>query len=457
MMKMKIHSASCPSIPHCHWLPRRSNGLVPRISPLQRRMSIGFELPGSTPRPEKSAADLYKQASTLLLYTAILKGKPAVYFLELLVLLQKGAPEMISQKYGEFYRALASETSVTSWQDWLLDQVLKTAECPFSRAAARGDAIEFYIPAVEQDLNVLQQLAVSEFTIANWVTDSSLRSVPSVDPTKWSIAASSLSPRARAASTESALLRYSPVPENDALVPTAATHPLSNEHRAAYRADLAGRWRWGDSAAELGRYHRAFGVGLVSCHRALVWNGTSLQGQDALSNGVHRLHGMEGTSSTVGPKKQLLNAVETFVESSIEKDGVNSHRPPHTLLVGSSVERWLAASFALNGQAVLAKQFNSVNPGKRPKPAIRTVILPFSQLSTLNDLLWTLSKQPRVKFSIYLSSIDGLTAAQRAELVMLLSGFDGFLYPSNVQFIAGADAQPPDDDLLAVFKEIILV
>lgn len=71
---------------------------------------------------EKRAADLCRDAASLLLFQSVMEGKPAQAFLKVLVSLQRKSKEEVLSSYGSFYREMASSTS-KSWQDYLLDEV----------------------------------------------------------------------------------------------------------------------------------------------------------------------------------------------------------------------------------------------------------------------------------------------------------------------------------------------
>jgi hypothetical protein len=119
-----------------HGARRRSNGGRGGGGALRVR-AIGFDLPGAEANnktAEKSAEELTRGAASLLIYSGVLKGKPAQAFLGCLQLLQKGNPLVLLQQYGELYRLLAAE-EYASWQDYLLDQVHT-----LSKAATRGVA-----------------------------------------------------------------------------------------------------------------------------------------------------------------------------------------------------------------------------------------------------------------------------------------------------------------------------
>ena len=93
---------------------------------LTRPAAIGFDLPGdasnSSRAVEKQAEGLIRDASSLLLYQSVLRGKPAQACLSVLAHLQQGAPNKLLEHFGELYRLLAAD-GYGSWKEYLVDQV----------------------------------------------------------------------------------------------------------------------------------------------------------------------------------------------------------------------------------------------------------------------------------------------------------------------------------------------
>lgn len=468
------------------------------------RASIGFALGDekSRPPPDSQCDSLYRSASSLLLLTPILKKQPAQSFLELLLLIQKGSPESIMQKYGEFYRHIVSlPTGDLTWSDFLLDQLLSTSssDSPFAKAAAKGENISHLLPAVAHDLDIIQKLAVPEHLLAEWVKDS-MKYGASIS-NDWLAAAASTTPLASSSSSSppppsssSVVIKSSVIPNTSDSLPDAFLAPLTKEQRAALRADMAGRWRWSECAEELARYYATYGCGIVGGHRVLTWTGSSLQAQDVVQPSVHRLLGTEGkispsgtasssstsassstqeassSSSLGGGKTLLLKSLSQFAEVSPENRGY-AVRPPHTLLIGTSIERWLAFSWASNSQAVIAHRTNTNintstnNTRQKLVPTLRTVLLPVNPIDTLPQLLWALHNQPRGRFIVYLASLegtfsggdgDGGNSSKIAEFVQMVSGLDGYSWPVNVMLVAGAEKEPCGD-VVSVFEEMVLL
>lgn len=114
----------------------------------------------------------------------------------------------------------------------LFPQVIRGSDNPLARAASHGRPTQHLLAAAAYDLDVLQQLAVLERTLAGWVRHTAY----GVDE-RWVEAAASLAPRDPQAAPE---LRLPPTP------PPALLAPLSELQRAGLRAELAGKWKWSE-------------------------------------------------------------------------------------------------------------------------------------------------------------------------------------------------------------------
>lgn len=114
--------------------------------------------------------------------------------------------------------------------------MIKGTDNPLARAAAAGKPTQHLHAAAARDLDQLQQLAVTERTLATWVKDTAFGLNG-----EWLDAACSLAPAAP---------EHAPEPVHKALLaaeplPTLAA-PLSAAQRAGLRAELASKWRWSE-------------------------------------------------------------------------------------------------------------------------------------------------------------------------------------------------------------------
>lgn len=405
--------------------------------------AIGFDLPGAESNnksAEKHAEELTRGAASLLLYSGVLKGKPAQAFLGVLQLLQKGNPLLLAQQYGELYRLLAAD-EYASWQDYLLDQIIKGSDSPLARAAAAGKPTAHLRAAAAADLDTLQQLAVAEKTLAGWVKDTVYGLTD-----QWLGAASSLalpqgSQPAPEAVHEALLAAEAPLP--------ALLAPLSEAQRAGLRAELAGKWRWSEGIELLERYHASHGCGLISQHRVLTWTG-KLQAQDVLK-GVHEL-GCAERGGLVGSHHPAAAALHQGLAEFLRQDLGRACSPPHIALCGNAADRWLFASWALQ---YLRREVTEHSPELRDAAGgLRTLVLPAAQLGSLPDLAWSLSQHPRARFVVLANGLGGdggSGGAVNGDTAAMLSGFDGFSWPPNALLVGGFPGAVPEQ-LAPVFR-----
>jgi hypothetical protein len=188
---------------------------------------------------ERQADILLKSSSSLLLYQSVLKSKPGGAFRQLLSTLHRGDPV---EHFAELFKALASEGH-SSWQDYLLDAVLRCTDNPFVLAASRGEPTAHLHAAVAHDLNVLQQLAVADATLAQWTRNSANLS------DEWMAAASSLHRMPPPSDKEGA---YDIVLEAGAPQVLA---PLSKTQRLEVCERIARCWKWSEAVPVLETYH----------------------------------------------------------------------------------------------------------------------------------------------------------------------------------------------------------
>ena len=236
-----------------------------------RPCAIGFDLTGSSESKsaEKSADQLSRAASSMLIYRGVLSSRPAQAFTDVLLHLQKGSPLKLLEHYGELYKSINNE-GYSSWQDYLLDQVLRGTDNPFSKAAARGEETAHLIPSVRHDVSVIQQLSVSEATLAGWVRET----VSGVSD-DWIVAATSMPPSIAASN---GAIESIELPE---ISPQHILGPLTKGQRAKLRSDLS-KQQPAEAAVMLQRYHAAHDYGILSTHKVLKWSQDRLQAQDVL-------------------------------------------------------------------------------------------------------------------------------------------------------------------------------
>lgn len=391
-----------------------------------RPCAIGFDLPGSSPSksPERSADELSRAASSLLLYQSVLKHRPAHAFLDVLLHLQKGSPLKLTEHYGELYKGLAAD-GWASWQDFLVDHALRAVDNPFAKAAARGEPSDHFLPAVRHDLNAIQSLAVTEATLAGWVQET-VNGLPET----WALAATTLTPPLNVTGSTSGGEDISLVLPSEP--PLHIRAPLTIEQRAILRSELCQKWQWGEGAELLQQYHAVHDYGIVSMHKVLKWGGDRLQAQDVLEGVVLSSSGLEGAAS---------RTVAAALEVGLLKVNLGDRRvgAEPIILTGCARTAYSTAALALRDLE------NIVEKGLREQAAgVRTVILPQSSLKTISELAWTLSQHPRVRFAVL---CPGLPKDLDADIAATIAGGDGVGWPSNAVFIACCDTGPAPSKL----------
>ena len=118
-------------------------------------------------------------------------------------------------------------------------QAIRGADNPLARAAAAGKPMAHLLEAAAHDLDVLQQLATTEKTLAGWVQATAFGGGVTDG---WVAAASSLAPESTKPSSLPAALKTG----RQAARGVALAAPLSEAQRAALRSELAGSWRWSE-------------------------------------------------------------------------------------------------------------------------------------------------------------------------------------------------------------------
>ncbi|KAL4859199.1 hypothetical protein ACK3TF_000961 [Chlorella vulgaris] len=422
-----------------HWAGRRhrhgGGTVVAKRSHVVRVVAIGFDLGAQTDNQsaEKAAEALTRGAASLLLYSSSLKSKPAQAFLGVLSLLQKGNPLLLIQQHGELCRLLAAD-GYTSWEDCLLDQIIKGSDNALARAAATGKPTAHLLAAAAHDLDVLQQLAVSEHTLALWVKETSYGVTE-----EWLQAANSMTrPAASGGNGTSNGAVTGAVPESlldsGAPPPPALLKPLSEAQRAALRAHLAAQPKWSQNVDLLAHYYGAHGFGLVSQHSVLTWVG-KLQAQDVLK-GAHRLEAAV-SHMHISDNNPAYDVLVEGLTAFLQQDLSQSAAPPHVALCGCPAARWLMTCLVLQGglESAVPAELAAAAAG------LRVLLLPATQISSLPELAWSLSQQPRARFVVIVNGLE--SGNSTADHAAMLSGFDGFSWPSNAMLLAGFASKAP--------------
>lgn len=329
---------------------------------------------------------------------------------------------MLLESYGAFYRGLTSEG--VSWQEYLLDQVLRGVDSPFARAAAKLEAVDQMLPAVAHDLNALQALAVAETTLAGWCRDTGFNISE-----EWQAAASKLQSKQHSGLEDNFSESWSVDTIMDG-TPAHVLAPLTPGQRAALRSAIASRWQWGEAASLLRAYHAAHDFGIVSVHSVLKWTGDRLQAQDVLE-GVGGKGGQADDANAHA--QQLTQHYDAFLSSDLS-NRASGHAP--IVLIGGLQEGYACAMACFHRQAsscTLPVQLAAAAAG------VRLVLLPPSKLKDLPELAWTMSQHPRVRFMVL---CPGVASEVDAGAATALMGLDGVSWPANALFVGCAREAP---------------
>ncbi|EFJ09031.1 hypothetical protein SELMODRAFT_428514 [Selaginella moellendorffii] len=246
---------------------------------------------------ERVADGLLKDVAALLVYQEVFRSPPAQAFLKLLLVLRRRDDDIkILEAYGEFFRLMATGKH-SSWQDFLLEGILKADGNPFAEAAASsGDSSSTYggrIPAsleaaATADLESLQRLSLNESTMISWVTElvsetkpqwrnaasSSLdsRTVPKVDEKKTNnIVGFLVTDEEKEASVEDKILVS---PSEEKTIKTESDFVISE--RQQWQKKISGLWNWSEAVHLLKDYHAENGFGRVALSQVLKLRGGKL-------------------------------------------------------------------------------------------------------------------------------------------------------------------------------------
>uniref|UniRef100_A0A061QXK5 Uncharacterized protein n=1 Tax=Tetraselmis sp. GSL018 TaxID=582737 RepID=A0A061QXK5_9CHLO len=406
--------ANCFKTPHVKRSARRCR--------LQTVSSIGFDLPGSPSAKgiEKQAEELIKLASSLLVYQYVLKQKPGQAFLKILLRLQGGRPADALEAYGEFYHAL-SIRGYASWQEYVLRQIFWGKHCTFAQQAAAGDlpadAASPAHEAARHDLDVLQQLCVTESTLVSWFRET----YPSVGD-RWAKAAERLALPSGGRGGEGGDSGGGGGGPAGMCGPPAT---LEQIRRAGDR--LAGSWQWSDGLDVLQAHYEAHGAGLLGLHWVVAWEGDHLAELEPAETAQPRSPSWELLGRLVGagaPPALADNAMEHLA------GGGGGHclvRGPAGTATSAAVWGALAAA-AREGLRVI-----HLSGGSR-------------QLThkSLDQLGRKLALHKRLRFVVVLENLQTrMGSEEHSSLVMYLSGMGGSLWPANALLYATTTATGP--------------
>jgi hypothetical protein len=343
--------------------------------------------------------------------------------MDVLLHLQKGSPNKLLEHYGELYKFISNE-GFRSWEDYLLDQVLRGTDNPFSKASARNESVAHLLPSVSHDMAIIKELSVSEATLASWVRET----VSSVSD-DWMIAATALSNATiednHASNGENVKFE---VPHDP---PIHILAPLTKSQRTELRSRLSREQQAEATAVLLQRYHAAHDYGILSVHRVLKWNQDRLQAQDVLE-GISSSNIQSSGEIEKGAADVLVAAIDSGL---LRLDLTNRKQGCDPIVIeGCSRNAYALAMRVLNNLQNLVSPDTAV-----AAEGIRVIIMPHSQLSTISELAWTMSQHPRMYFAVV---CPGVPTEISSDVAATIAGGDGVSWPSNSLFIGCCDTAP---------------
>jgi hypothetical protein len=216
---------------------------------------------------------------------------------------------------------------------------------------------------------------------------------------------------------------------NDA--PAHILAPLNKNQRAEMRNRLRQELQVEERVAEmLQKYHAAHDYGILSMHRVLKWNQDRLQAQDVLE-------GVVSTTSTTGEiEKSAADVLAAAIDSGLLSLDLTSRKQgaEPILIEGCARSTYTLAMHVLNNLESLVTPEHTASAA-----AVRTIILPNSQLSTISELAWTMSQHPRMYFAVI---CPGVSENISADVAATIAGGDGVSWPSNAVFIGCCNVGP---------------
>ncbi|XP_024519571.1 uncharacterized protein LOC9630360 [Selaginella moellendorffii] len=380
---------------------------------------------------ERVADGLLKDVAALLVYQEVFRSPPAQAFLKLLLVLRRRDDDIkILEAYGEFFRLMATGKH-SSWQDFLLEGILKADGNPFAEAAASsGDSSSTYggrIPAsleaaATADLESLQRLSLNESTMISWVTElvsetkpqwrnaasSSLdsRTVPKVDEKKTNnIVGFLVTDEEKEASVEDKILVS---PSEEKTIKTESDFVISE--RQQWQKKISGLWNWSEAVHLLKDYHAENGFGRVALSQVLKLRGGKLVPDFRYLKPVSEPH------LTVWSRQQA--ALRENIHRHVSQGSAH-----HVFVHGpsGSGKSWLV-------KATLSKLSEDAR--------FRVVLLPSSEFKQLATILEEMRKNSHIRFVLLVE--DLFLRSVEESFVLLKAALDEHLqeWPRNVLLCA---------------------
>ena len=416
--------------------------------PVTRVGSLGFDLGGTDGdklRPEAEAQGLVEDAASVLFATECLRGPVAQAYLGLLTQIAlKASPTRLFTAYGAFFRA-QSTTGAASFSDHVIDEIITGANNPLAELCALGGrpptAIE--LNAAKADLDLLQNLCVSETTVLRWCEKLAANATPRrKQPASWILAAETLGgggERSKESDDNSST--------DDEWKPATLAQPIAAPARPSARTllreQVANAWAWSDSLPALMTHWTNVGTGEVGARSVLRWTGlkTGFKGAGVGEElGSDAYLGRYGEDDDDYVVQSIVGAgtAWTAVEADF-KSRPSTEKARAAILAELTKEK--PAHVLLHGPPGVGKRFAMRSAiGETFGAGVRCVQMHRGDLRSLAEILCEIAKHPRVKFVLFLEMPLCLTpyAEFHNELVGAMDGGGGGSWPSHAVLCATA-------------------
>eukprot|EP00899_Mesostigma_viride_P013973 jgi/Mesvir1/22577/Mv21221-RA.1 len=378
-------------------------------------MSMGFSSSNNV-SVERSVDGHLKSAAKLLLFQDVMLGETAQAFLRLLLALRLGDGVKALDAYGTFFKMLL-HSGHSSWEDYVLDGILRGANNPFAAAAMAGviDPDGSSSPATvarlnpvlvysaESDLQILQHLCVAQSTLVDWVVE--VARLPEDDP--WIAAAAkplTSNGRANPSSAGGAASPSDPATSADASDSAGATEEAapsdvllvqSPKERTELAARIGAYWSWSKAVEDLCLFYYQHGTGDLSKASVFTWQPAKTAEEGRLvAVGVTR--NKAPTPTRVRPRHPRLDTRMLFPDVRRELE-----ETLEMLLLGDNCPHVLLSGPRGSGKTWLLQEVTSEAFAK----GLRVVQLPRKDIRLLTSLGKSLAKFPRARFLVLLEDI----------------------------------------------------
>lgn len=131
--------------------------------------------------------------------------------------------------------------------------------------------------------------------------------------------------------------------------------------------------------------------------------------------GAHRLEAA-ASHMHISANNAAYDVLVEGLTAFLQQDLSQSAAPPHVALCGCPAARWLMTCLVLQGglESVVPAELAAAAAG------LRVLLLPATQISSLPELAWSLSQQPRARFVVIVNGLE--SGNSTADHAAMLSG-----------------------------------